>query len=203
VRDLEVGGRYRTSAVDVQANVYSMNFHDEIAPIGLLSYIGSPLRKNVGASYRRGLEADVSYRATPRLTVGANLAASTNRIHEFTDSTGDVPVTHRDVEPLLTPRLLSAGRASFALTHGVTIGAETRYQSRSFLQNNGDARFVLPASFNVDGSVSWRVGAYELIARGNNLTNNEAFGSGYASGGVSYYFVVPPRNLFLTLKATF
>ena len=27
VRDLEVGGRYRTSAVDVQANVYSMNFH--------------------------------------------------------------------------------------------------------------------------------------------------------------------------------
>ena len=203
VRDLEVGGRYRTSAVDVQANVYSMNFHDEIAPIGLLSYIGSPLRKNVGASYRRGLEADITYRATPRLTVGANLAASTNRIHEFTDSTGDVPVTHRDVEPLLTPRLLSAGRASFALTHGVTISAETRYQSRSFLQNNGDARFVLPASFNVDGSVSWRVGAYELIARGNNLTNNEAFGSGYASGGVSYYFVVPPRNLFLTVKATF
>ncbi len=203
VRDLEVGGRYRTSAVDLQANVYSMNFHDEIAPIGLLSYIGSPLRKNVGASYRRGFEADVSYRATPRLTVGANLAASTNRIHEFTDSTGDVPVTHRDVEPLLTPRLLSAGRASFALTHGVTIGAETRYQSRSFLQNNGDARFILPASFNVDGSVSWRVGGYELIARGNNLTNNEAFGSGYASGGVSYYFVVPPRNLFLTVKATF
>ena len=83
------------------------------------------------------------------------------------------------------------------------MSAETRYQSRSFLQNNGDARFVLPASFNVDGSVSWRVGAYELIARGNNLTNNEAFGSGYASGGVSYYFVVPPRNLFLTVKAMF
>jgi iron complex outermembrane receptor protein len=203
VRDLEIGARYRNTAFDVQANLYSMNFHNEIAPIGALSYIGSPLRKNVGSSYRRGLEADVAYRATPRLTVGANFAASTNRIREFTDSTGDVAVTHRNVEPLLTPRLLSAQRATFAVTHGLSIGAETRYQSRSFLQNTGDARFVLPASFNVDASVSWRIGAYELIARGNNLTNNQAFGSGYASGGVSYYFVVPPRNLFVTAKATF
>jgi iron complex outermembrane receptor protein len=203
VHDLEVGARYRTASVDVQANAYSMNFHNEIAPIGVLSYIGSPLRKNVGSSYRRGFEGDVTYRATPRLTVGANLAASTNRIREFTDSTGDTPVTHRNVEPLLTPRLLSAGRATFAVTRGVSIAAETRYQSRSFLQNNSDPRFVLPASFNLDGSVSWRVGAYELIARGNNLTNNKAFGSGYASDGISYYFVVPPRNLFLTAKATF
>ena len=114
-----------------------------------------------------------------------------------------MPVTHHDVEPLLTPRLLSAGRATFAVTHGVTLGAETRYQSRSFLQNTSDARFVLPSSFNLDGSVSWRWRGYELIARGNNLTNNQAFASGYASGGTSYYFVVPPRNLFLTAKATF
>jgi len=63
--------------------------------------------------------------------------------------------------------------------------------------------FVLPSSFNLDGSVSWRWRAYELIARGNNLTNSQAFASGDASGGTSYYFVVPPRNLFLTAKATF
>ncbi len=34
-----------------------MNFRNEIAPIGALSYIGNPLRENVGASYRRGVEA--------------------------------------------------------------------------------------------------------------------------------------------------
>jgi hypothetical protein len=45
--------------------------------------------------------------------------------------------------------------------------------------------------------------AYEIYRPRNNLTNNKAYGSGYASGGVSYYFVVPPRNLFLTAKATF
>jgi iron complex outermembrane recepter protein len=203
VRDLEVGGRYRSATLDVQANVYAMNFHNEIAPIGTLSFIGTPLRENVGSSYRRGVEGDVTFRATPRLTLGANAAASVNRIREFTDSSGDVPTTHRNVEPLLTPRFLTAERATFAIASGVTIGAETRYQSRSFLQNTSDPRFVLPASFNLDANVAWRVRSYELSIRGNNLTDNKAFGSGYASGGISYYYVVPPRNVFVALKAAF
>jgi iron complex outermembrane recepter protein len=203
VYDLETGVTYHGSALDAQANLYSMDFRNEIAPIGVLSYLGNPLRENVGASYRRGLETDIAYRATERLTLGGNLTASMNRIREFVDSTGDEPVIHRNVEPLLTPRLLTAQRGSFELTRGITIAAETRYQSRSFLQNNSDPRFILPASFNLDGSVAWRVGSYQLTVRGNNLTNNNAYGSGYASDGISYYYVVPPRNLFVTLRAAF
>ena len=40
-------------------------FENEIAPIGLLSYLGNPLRKNVGASYRRGVEVDVTLPPAP------------------------------------------------------------------------------------------------------------------------------------------
>ena len=126
-----------------------------------------------------------------------------NRIREFTDATGDEPVTYHDVEPLLTPKLLSAQRASFALTHAITVSAEGRYQSRAFLQNTSDPRFVLPSSYNLDASISWHSKAFEVTARGNNLTGSDAFGSGYASGGVSYYYVVPPRNVFVTVKAMF
>jgi hypothetical protein len=48
VRDLEAGTVFRSSMIDVQADAYAMQFHDEITPIGTLSYIGTPLRKNVG-----------------------------------------------------------------------------------------------------------------------------------------------------------
>jgi iron complex outermembrane recepter protein len=157
----------------------------------------------VGASYRRGVEADVTYRGISRLLLTANASASTNRIREYTDSTGDVAVTYRNVEPLLTPRLVTFERAQLAATRNLSVAAETRYQSRAFLENTGDSRFVLPAAFNLDGSVSWRVRQYELLVRGNNLTNSNKFGSGYASGGVSYYYVVPPRNLFVTAKVAF
>ena len=112
VHDFEAGAKYRSAMVDLEANVYSMDFRNEIAPIGELSYLGSPLRQNVKSSYRRGIEGDVTVRATSRLTLGGNVAASTNRIREYTDLSGDAPVTYHNVEPLLTPRFLGSARRS-------------------------------------------------------------------------------------------
>src|SRR6185437_10304531 len=145
VHDLELGTNYRGAALTVQANVYSMDFRNEIAPIGALSYIGNPLRKNVGSSYRRGLELDATYRL-PRLLLTANATASTNRIREYTDSTVDPAATYHNVEPLLTPRFTTYERAAVSATRALTLAVETRYQSRSFLTNTGDPTYVLPAS---------------------------------------------------------
>ena len=203
VHDLEIGATHRGATLDVQANLYSMNFRNEIAPIGQLSYIGTPLRQNVGASYRRGIEADLTYRGIRRLLLNANASASTNRIRSYTDATGDTPVTYHDVAPLLTPRFTSFGRAAFATTPHTWLALETRYTSRSFLQNTSDPRYVLPAALTLDATASWHAGPYELVIRGNNLTDSRKYGSGYASGGVSYYYVLPPRNLFVEVKAGF
>lgn len=200
VHDVEIGTNYRSETLDVQANLYSMDFRNEIAPIGALSYIGSPLNKNVASSYRRGIEADVTYRGIPRWILSGNATESMNRIREYTDSSADVPVTYHNVEPLLTPRFLSFARAQFALTPAIDIAIQGRYQSVSFLENTSDRRYVLPESANLDASIGWRIGQAELLVRGNNLTNSKKYGSGYASDGVSYYFVLPPRNVFVTLK---
>jgi iron complex outermembrane recepter protein len=200
VHDLEAGVVHRGTAFDLQVNVYSMNFRNEIQPIGLLSYIGTPLRQNVGASYRRGIEADATYRGVRRLLLTANATASTNRIESYTDATGDTPVMYRNVEPLLTPRFTSFERAAFAATRHTWLALEGHYTSRSFLQNTSDPRFVLPAAFTLDGSASWHAGPYELVVRANNLTDSRKYGSGYASGDVSYYYVLPPRNFFVELR---
>lgn len=203
VHDLEIGATHRGARFDVQANLYSMNFRNEIAPIGQLSYIGTPLRQNVGTSYRRGIEADLTYRGIRRLLLNANASASTNRIRSYTDATGDAPVTYHDVAPLLTPRFTSFERAAFAASPHTWLALEARYTSRSFLQNTSDPRFVLPAALTLDATASWHAGPYELVVRGNNITNSRKYGSGYASGGVSYYYVLPPRNLFVEVKAGF
>ncbi len=203
VHDVELGAKYANPIFSAEANVYSMDFRNEIQPIGALSYLGSPLRENVDASYRRGIEAEVQYRVLPRLTLSANAAASTNRIRDYIDSTGDAPVAYHNVEPLLTPRFLSYARAAFGVTRDLTVAVESRYQSRSFLGNDSNANFILPPSNQIDASAAWAVRDYEIVVRGNNLTNSKKYGSGYASGGESYYFVLPPRNVFVMLRAGF
>lgn len=199
-RDLELGARYHAAALDAQANVYSMNFRNEIAPIGALSAIGTPLRRNVGASYRRGIEADATYRGIPRWLLTANASASMNRIRSYTDSSAALPVTYRNVPPLLTPTIQSYARAQFAPVPRLDLAVEGRYQGASYLQNTGDRRYMLPASLTVDGAVTWHVGGRSaIVVRGNNLTNSKKYGSGYAYGGASYYYVLPPRSVFVTL----
>ena len=162
------------------------------------------MRWPVASSYRRGVELDAPYSPISRLALTGNLSASMNRIRDYVDFTGQVPVTYHNVEPLLTPRFLTYERAALAVTRAVTASVETRYQSRSFLANTSDPQFVLPAAFDFDAGLSWRLlGHYELVVRANNLLDSNKFGSGYASGGTSYYFVVPPRNVFVTVKADF
>jgi iron complex outermembrane recepter protein len=203
VHDLELGTTYRSRTIDAQADLYSMTFRNEIAPIGQLSYIGNPLRENVRSSYRRGVEGDITYHGIPRWMLTANVAASVNRIADYTDSTGDVPVTYHNVQPLLTPRFMTFGRAAFAATPKMWLALEARYTSRSFLDNTDDPIYVLPAALNVDASASWHVKNYEIVGRINNLLDSNKYGSGYAGDGVPDYYVVPPRNVFVTLKLNF
>lgn len=203
VHDLELGARYEGRTLRVQGNLYSMDFRNEIAPIGALTINGSPLRQNVGRSFRRGVEMDALYRGLPRLVLGGNVAISHNRIREFTDMSGDSPVTYHDVAPLLTPSFQGAARARLTVTPSLELGVEGRYQGESYLQNTGDRRFMLPASGNLDASISWQLphaARSSLVVRGSNLTDSRSYGSGYASDGVAYYFVNPPRNVFVTLR---
>jgi hypothetical protein len=53
VHDVEAGATYRGARVDAQANAYSMDFRNEIEPIGGLSYLGNPLRKNAAEQLRQ------------------------------------------------------------------------------------------------------------------------------------------------------
>ena len=200
VRDLEAGTVFRSSMIDVQADAYAMQFHDEITPIGTLSYIGTPLRKNVGSSYRRGVEADVTVRGIPYTLLSGNVTLSRNRIREFVDSTGDAPVTYRGVEPLLTPRAMAYGRAALATSKYLWLAADVRYTGESFLQNTSDPRFLLPAATTLDLSASLHEPGFELLFRANNVTDSRKYGSGYAAGSGPAYYVLPPRNFFVTVK---
>ena len=60
-RGLELGVDYSGARLALQANLYAMEFRDEIALTGELSDIGLPLRRNVDSSFRRGLELDLRW----------------------------------------------------------------------------------------------------------------------------------------------
>ena len=203
VFDGEVGLTVNSSTVRFNANVYSMDFRNDIAKIGALSLTGSALRRNVGQSYRRGIEFDADWRATPRLTLGGNATFSINRIKSYTDSSGDRPETFSNVHPLLTPGVLTSQRAEFTASRNVALSLEGRYQSQSFLTNTDNAALVLPPFFVLDGSVRLTIAKQALVIRGANLTNSKKFSSGYDNGDGPAYYILTPRSVFVTAQIVF
>jgi len=200
----ELGLRLARSTFDMAANVYSMDFRNDIARIGAPTASGSILRRNVGSSYRRGLELEGAYRGIRRVVLAGNATWSTNRIKEFTDSSRGTPVVRQNVEPLLTPRLLTSHRVEVMPTSRLMMSVEGRYQSRAFLDNTSSPDRVLPDYYTLDASARVAVGRTTITIRGANLGNTLKFGSGTVSGsGRVRYFVLPARAVFVTAGVDF
>ncbi|MBC8085898.1 MAG: TonB-dependent receptor [Phycisphaerae bacterium] len=200
VYNTEAGVTLTTATLQLSANVYSMEFRNEIAKIGALSLTGSPLRRNVGQTYRRGLEVDATWRATDKLSFGGNATFSMNRIKAYTDSSGSAPATFTNVQPLLTPAVLTSQRGEWTVSRNVALTFEGRYQSKSYLTNTGNEALMLPDYFVLDGSVRFSIGGQALVIRAANLGDTKKFSSGYDNGDGPAYFILPPRSVFVTAQ---
>jgi iron complex outermembrane receptor protein len=196
--DSELGLRTRGRSWWLNANLFAMEFRNEILPVGRLSYLGTPLRNNVPSSWRRGVELDLSVQPTKVVQVGVTATAMRGRIAQFTDD--ETGQQYRGVEPLLTPRFASSQRVSVDLTHALSFTLTGRYSSRAQLTNTGDAGLVLPAHYSTDLSADWTRGSSGLSIFVNNATNSRGFASGHVSFGEARYYVLPPRNVFLLAR---
>jgi iron complex outermembrane receptor protein len=200
--DLESGWDYRGAALTVHANIYAMEFRNEIASTGELSAIGALLRRNVDRSYRRGLEIEYSWQAMSRVTLRGNANLSRNRIHTWTqfydvydaagNITGSEPITFHDVNPVLTPSLIVNQTIEIAPTSKTTFGVTARRVGRSYLDNTNNDSFVAPAFSTIEANGAFAIRHdMSLRVQVNNVLNNKrVFPSGY-----SYLFLTPQRTI--------
>jgi iron complex outermembrane receptor protein len=200
--DFESGWDYRGSAATVHANVYAMEFRNEIASTGELSLIGALLRRNVDRSYRRGIELEYSWQAAPRVKLRGNANLSRNRIHTWTQFydvydangvlTGSEPITFHDVNPVLTPSLIVNQTIEFTPSLKTTFGLTARHVGRSYLDNTNNHSFTAPAftTFEANGAFALARNVDIRVQINNLLNNKRVFPSGY-----SYLFLTPQRTI--------
>ncbi|MFZ2493562.1 MAG: TonB-dependent receptor, partial [Thermoanaerobaculia bacterium] len=223
VVNFELGWEYRTPRLDVSANLYAMEFRNEIAATGEQSEIGLTLRRNVDDSYRRGIELDVAYQALESLRLRARANLSNNQIDSWTqfyevydenwEWAGTRPVTYGGVEPLLTPAVILNAGFDYTPLPKLTLGAVGRYVGRSYLDNTNNEDLVTPAYFVADANISYAVSDWARISLqvNNVFDNDEINSSGYdwiyfqgeQLAGTAYYYPQATRNATVLLDLRF
>ena len=210
VYDFEGGWSYVAPSLNLSANVYAMEFRNEIAATGELSSIGLPLRRNVDRSHRRGIELDLSWLAAPSLRLRTSANFSRNRIDEWTQFyDAATAITYHDVEPLLTPKVMISQRIDYTPATRLRLGALGRWVGRSYLDNTNHPDLVAPSFFVLDATASYAVGAHARVSLqlNNALNNDRIYPSGYsflyidngAVAGIPYYFPQATRNAVVLL----
>lgn len=202
VIDIELGFDYISPKFKGHINGYYMDFKNEIAAIGRLSYIGLPLRKNVNSSFRSGVEIDLSYTPINGLTINQNFVYCYSKIREYTTDYDNI--TYKNVNPLLTPNIISNTNISYK-NGWFMIGLSGRYVSKSYLDNTQNDNFITPDYFLLDGVVGLQYQGFEMKFMINNITNQRYYNSGYvgynsSNQQTSAYFVGAPVNYYMMLS---
>jgi iron complex outermembrane receptor protein len=233
VVDAEGGVEVRGGGFVGRANVYAMEFDNEIALSGELSAIGLPVRRNAGRSHRRGVELDLAWSPSPQWRLLAAAALSRNRIEEWTqhydvyDADGtwveSLGVVHRDVEPLLTPSALLNASLEWKPSGDLGLLVSGRWVDTAQLDNTGNRDFRTPSFFGLDLQASlslarWvkRGGPRIRVQATNLLDDDRLWPSGYsylyfvrdgagpdALQGTRYYYPLATRSVYVTLDLRF
>ena len=206
VTDVEIGADLTIGKFQALANLFYMDFKDEIAPTGEFITEGFvQLRQNIPDSYRAGLEIDWNWQPIEELKFGGQTTYMTSKVKSFTP--GGTNETFTDVEHILTPDWLINARAEYQIGKYVTLGLSGRYVGESFLELTNQADLTMPDFFvaNAHLTLNWK--SHQLDLRLNNLFDELYFTNG-APVDVDFdglidgpgYMVQAPRNFFATLR---
>lgn len=86
LHDYEAGYGFGNSRFHVGANLYFMDYNNQLVLTGKISEIGEPLTSNIKDSYRMGIELTGGIQIVRWLDWSGNLTLSRNKIKNFTES---------------------------------------------------------------------------------------------------------------------
>lgn len=194
VIDAELGMKYEDKFVNIDFDIFNMDFENEIAQIGQLSYIVLPLKKNVPSSNRMGIEFDGTAKINKRISISENFTIMRGNINTYTRDYDNM-IFH-NVEPLLTPNVLSNTSVSYDM--GIKLTVDGRYIGSSYLDNENTQK--VPSAFVMDFRTEVNFNTFSVIFNWNNVLNKTYYSSGYVIDNVPYYFIQAPSNCYFTFK---
>ena len=199
LNDLEAGYKFQSEKFSAGANIYWMSYKDQFVLTGELNHIGEPVAKNVGESYRLGIELEAAWKPVDWFRWDANATFSKNRAKSW-----EVTLTDGSVESLGdTPLSFSPGAIFnniFTFGYrGLKASVQSQYVSKQYLTNTGfdsyqtlddngkmtDVSMVIDGHFNTNIDLSYtfgfrRIGVKDLTL---GVTLYNVFSAKYDNNG--------------------
>ncbi|MBR2319002.1 MAG: TonB-dependent receptor [Bacteroidaceae bacterium] len=193
--DYELGYTFNSRMVHAGANLYYMDYKDQLVLTGELNEIGEPLATNIPESYRAGIELTAGISLPFGLSWDVNATFSRNRIKEFTEVLYDDDtyerwdIKYKETPIAFSPDIIANSNISYSW-RGLEASLQSQFVSKQYMSNTAQEEHVLDAYFvnNLHLSYTFRFKGVKSLTLGAtiyNLFNEEYESNGYAGSG--YY----------------
>jgi len=191
VVDQELGWKYQTTKLNINYNLFYMNFRNEIVLNGQFGPNALSLTSNVDQSIRTGMELSCQLRLTNHISLINNSSYTYSRIREQKEL----------FTPILTPKLIVNQEIVYFYKR-LTVSLNGRYQSRSYID------FANTTAINhyilINARVQYTIRSLQLSFFLNNLLNTKYYNNGYVDvDHTRKFFVQAPINYYISMTYNF
>ena len=150
LNDFELGWRHESDRLRLNANVYYMQYNNQLVLSGALDNVGEYLRENVDKSYRLGLELDASIVLTEQLSLVSNVALSKNKIQDLTINRDGAVQNLNDTNIAFSPDLITTHALEYAPNTKFRAALIGKYVGEQYLSNTDTEASKLDSYFVTD-----------------------------------------------------
>ena len=183
--DYELGWKFNTKKFYFSSNLYYMNYKNQLVLTGALDDVGSPIRKNSGKSFRKGIELESIFKATNNLDISSNISFSRNKNIDYKTNFDGVVTNWGDTDISFSPDLVLSIGVNFRPKEDINISILNKFVGEQFMSNTESVVSKLNSYSTTDLNFiySFKRSKYfkEIIftAMINNIFNKEYVSNGY------------------------
>jgi len=199
--DWELGYNFASSKFSLGANLYFMNYKNQLILTGQINDVGAAIMVNTDKSYRSGAELQAGVQLFRNLRWNGNATFSMNKIKDFTeyvdnwDTGGQEEYDLGTTDLAFSPQVIANSQLVYSPGVHFSLGLISSYVGKQYIDNTSSEDRKLNAYFvnNLKADYSFKIGLFDEITLHllvNNLFNEEyetnAWVYPYILGGERY-----------------
>ena len=183
--DFELGWRYLSDKIKLNANGYYMKYQNQLVLTGELNDVGAPIRTNSGDSYRLGIELDATIQLSEKWVLQPNVTLSQNKNKDFYFTRDGVLQNLGDTNIAFSPNIVAGNRLAFMPVKDFQISLYSKFVGEQYMANIDAEGSKLESYFVNDMNVSYEFSPKTIFksilvsALVNNIFNLKYESNGY------------------------
>lgn len=169
LRNVELGWRMNTSKTLLAANLYLMDYKDQLVLTGQINDVGGFSRTNIDRSYRVGVELEGAYRFSRLLGWSGNITLSQNKIREFVEFSDEYDAdgnwlgeathqqTYSNTDIAFSPSVVAASKLEIRPLPAFSVNLISKYVGKQYIDNTSNANRMLDPYLVNDLLFGWSV----------------------------------------------